>query len=159
METEYQLRPAQFTDADEIRALIKLVRINPIGLNWQRFWIAQAENGGILGCGQLKSHFDGSLELASIAVLPKFRHQGIASAIIQQLLLEVSTPVYLTCRKSLLPFYQRFGFISSDNESLPLYFKWLKRVASWLYKCGLFSEEIAVLIRLPRKDPPSSGSD
>lgn len=159
METNYHLRPAHFADAAEIRALIRLVRINPFGLNWRRFWIAQAEDGSILGCGQLKTHFDGSLELASIAVLPNYRHQGIASAIIQQLLLGVSTPVHLTCRTSLIPFYQRFGFISSDYDSLPLYFKWLHRVASWLKKCGFFSEEIAILVRLPSKDSPSSGSN
>ncbi len=109
MET-YSLRRASREDAGAIRRLISRVGINPFGLNWRRFWIAVDGTGRLVGCGQVKPHHDGSRELASIAVEPEWRGRGIARAIIETLLAENPPPVYLTCRASLEPLYNRFGF-------------------------------------------------
>ena len=52
-------RPAQASDEAAIKALIRAVNINPIGLKWQRFMVAVDENGRLIGCGQIKPHRDG----------------------------------------------------------------------------------------------------
>ena len=53
-------RPAQASDEAAIKALIRTVNINPMGLKWQRFLVALDKNGQLIGCGQIKSHRDGS---------------------------------------------------------------------------------------------------
>jgi GNAT superfamily N-acetyltransferase len=85
--------PAMFslplaTEADfpAIRELIYVANINPTGLDWRRIVLAVTPEGTIIGCGQVKPHRDGSQELASIAVLPERRRQGVAKAIITLLL-------------------------------------------------------------------------
>jgi amino-acid N-acetyltransferase len=118
------LRRATAADASFIRRLVYAERLNPLGLNWRRFWLAVDENGRVIGCGQVKPHGDGSRELASIVVLPEWRNQGVASAIIRRLLAENPPPLYLTCRAELTPFYARFGFEVAENPSeLSPYFR------------------------------------
>ena len=119
-------RPAQASDETAIKALIRAVNINPIGLKWQRFLVAIDENGALIGCGQIKPHRGGSRELASLAVQKAWRRQGIAGAIIQQLLANESPPVWLTCMDRLVPFYEQFGFVEvveGDCRSIPIYFR------------------------------------
>jgi N-acetylglutamate synthase-like GNAT family acetyltransferase len=82
----FSLRPATEADFPAIRELIHVANINPTGLDWRRFVLAVTPDGAIIGCGQVKPHHDGSQELASIAVLPERRRQGIAKAIITLLL-------------------------------------------------------------------------
>ena len=119
-------RLAQASDEAAIKALIRTVNINPMGLKWHRFIVAVAENGRLIGCGQIKPHRDGSRELASIAVQKAWRRQGVAGHIIQQLLAEEPPPVWLTCMDKLVPFYELFGFVevvAGDGRSLPFYFR------------------------------------
>jgi len=66
--------------------LINRVGINPLGLDWKRFIVAETHYGGFIGCGQLKPPKDSSLELASIAVDASYRGQGVARAMIEHLL-------------------------------------------------------------------------
>ena len=126
---EYSLRPATAADATTIRRIIAIVRINPTGLNWRRFTLAVGREGTIIGCGQLKPHGDGSLELASIAVLPAWRGKGIARLIIERLLQEHQGTLYLTCRSPLGPLYQKFGFEAITPAEMPPYFHRLSRIA------------------------------
>jgi N-acetylglutamate synthase-like GNAT family acetyltransferase len=81
--TTWTLRRARQPDAPAIRRLIRQVGINPLGLDWRRFLIAVDAGGQLVGCGQVKPHADGSLELASIAVQPAWR--GFARAALQPL--------------------------------------------------------------------------
>ena len=104
------MRPATIADAATIRQIISLVQINPMSLNWQRFILAIDRDGKVIGCGQVKPHSDGSLELASIAVLPDWRGKGIARVIINHLLEKYPGRLYLTCRSQLGPLYQKFDF-------------------------------------------------
>jgi N-acetylglutamate synthase-like GNAT family acetyltransferase len=126
--TEYTLRCAVATDMAVIRKLISLVRINPTGLNWRRFTIAIDRQGNIIGCGQVKPHGDGSLELASIAVLPAWRGNGIARTIIDHLLQQYPGTLYLTCRSELGPMYQKFGFRVIPFAEMTPYFQRLSRI-------------------------------
>lgn len=125
----YRLRTAQASDQEGIRSLIRAVRINPMGIHWQRFVIAVDAADTLIGCGQVKQHGDGSRELASIAVVRSWRKQGVARAIIQHLLQAQPHPLWLTCISRLIPFYTQFGFHEvTDTAEMPLYFRWVCRL-------------------------------
>ena len=141
----FSLKHAEETDSSAIRALIQAARINPIGLNWRRFVIALDSQGEIIGCGQVKPHRDGSNELASIAVTPAWRGRGVARAIIERLLAENPGPLYLTCRASLGPFYERFGFAQAAPQELPLYFRHLRWLALAAQRLGVIPGRLLIM--------------
>ncbi len=142
------IRPAESSDQQAIQKLIRQARINPTGLAWERFLVAVDKNGKVIGCGQIKPHSDGSRELASIAVIPEYRHQGIASALIEELLAKSTGELYLMCRSSLGPFYERFGFLPVEGEDLPPYFKRMKRLARLIKSLEKNGEALLVMKRL-----------
>lgn len=142
-------RPAQASDATAIKTLIRAVNINPMGLKWQRFLVAVAENGTLIGCGQIKTHRDGSRELASIAVQKGWRRQGVAGAIIEQLLAAQSPPVWLTCMNKLVPFYEQFDFVevkAGDGRSLPRYFRLARAFFTPIQKLSHIPGYLAIMI-------------
>ncbi len=144
---EFELRLAGSKDFPAIRDLIRAVRINPLGLDWQRFIIAVDSAGRLIGCGQVKPHQDGSLELASIAVIPERRGQGIASSIIRDLTQSHPGPLYLTCRASLGNFYQRFGFRRLQPEEMPAYFRRITRMVRIARGLKLIPGDLLVMKR------------
>ena len=139
------LRPAIEADFPEIKALIRMVRINPTGLDWHRFTVAVNERGGLIACGQLKPVPGALTELASLAVLPAFRNQGIARALIEQLLADAPRPVYLTCRSSLGVLYEKFGFQAIKMDEMPAYYRRLKRLAGLLMELARRGETLLVM--------------
>jgi N-acetylglutamate synthase-like GNAT family acetyltransferase len=144
---DYTLRPATKADAARIRQIISLVQINPISLNWRRFILATDREDRIIGCGQLKPHADGSLELASIAVLPDWRGNGIARTIIDHLLEQYPGTLFLTCRSQLEPMYQKFGFQSLQFDDMPPYFRRLSRIVALFNKLFHQSDHMLVMKR------------
>jgi N-acetylglutamate synthase-like GNAT family acetyltransferase len=125
---DFVIRPATRQDFSEIRALIHAVSINPTGLDWRRFLVAVMPDNALLGCGQIKPHFDGSRELASIAVQERARGRGVARAVIQELLVrEITRPLYLMCRARLEPLYIKFGFHAIGLQEMPVYFRRISR--------------------------------
>jgi N-acetylglutamate synthase-like GNAT family acetyltransferase len=140
------LRPATRADFPAIRRLINNVQINPVGLDWRRFHIAVTPEGELIGCGQIKSHSDGSRELASIAVQPRFRNQGVASIIIGNLLeKEEGRSVYLMCRAKLGPFYEKFGFHSISVDLMPAYFQRINRLMHLFNATGVSENHLLVM--------------
>lgn len=139
------VRPATPRDAAEIRRLIYAVRINPLALDWRRFRVAVAPSGELLGCGQVKPHADGTRELASIAVWPQHRGNGAARAVIERLLAENPPPLYLTCRASLRPLYERFGFQVLPLEAMPPYFHRIARLTRLLRRVRAVPEDLLVM--------------
>ena len=129
MMVSYRLQAAKATQQGQIKALVRAARINPLGLDWRRFVVAQDENDVVIGCGQIKSHRDGSWELASIVVAPAWQGQGVARAIIEHLLAGSPHPLWLTCVSPLVPFYTRFGFHEVPTPAdMPPYFRWVSRL-------------------------------
>jgi N-acetylglutamate synthase-like GNAT family acetyltransferase len=147
----YRLRPASQADQRAIRALIASEQLNPFSLDWRRFVIAVDPGGEMIGCGQVKPHGDGSFELASVAVLPAWRGQGVAGAIIEHLLASQPGPVFLTCADRLENFYRRFGFrIVGRNEMTP-YFRRLASLAGVFLRLARRPEKLLVM----RRDGPA----
>jgi len=142
------LRHATQDDDKTIHGLIHLVHINPIDLKWQRFLVAESPDGKFLGCGQIKIHQGGVLEVASIAVVPEARHQGIAGKIIRRLIESTDEDLFLTCRARLETFYQPFGFDKiTDPNLLPRYFKRIGRLSKNLMWMKIIGEPILVMYR------------
>lgn len=142
-----QLRRVQKSDQPRIRALINQVKINPMDLDWSRFIIATTEGNELVGCGQVKRHRDGSLELASIAVEPAWQGQGIARIIIERLISDHPGELYLVCRSRLGVFYERFGFRSIRENEMPPYFRRIKRLAGAVGRTGLMPMDLLVMKR------------
>lgn len=141
----FSLRPATSNDAAIIRRIIFQVHINPSDLNWQRFILAVDEQDQVIGCGQVKPHKDGSMELASIAVVPAWRGRGVASQIIENLLLNNPGRLYLTCRSSLEPFYELFGFKKIGMSEMPHHFQRMARMINRFQRLFNLPEGLSVM--------------
>lgn len=124
----YSIRPAQESEANQIKNLIHEVGINPMGLDWKRFLVAVTAEGLVVACGQLKPHGKDILELASIGTLLAYRNQGIASAIIIELLKTEVRPLYLMCVSHNAPLYEKFNFRAIEMDEMPKYFRRIKQL-------------------------------
>ena len=141
----FSLRPATASDFPEIKALIHKVRINPTGLDWHRFTVAVNEGGDMIACGQLKPVPGGITELASLAVRPAYRQQGVARALIEHLLDASPRPVYLTCRSGLGGLYEKFGFHRLSSDEMPVYYRRLQRLAKLFIGLARKGETLLVM--------------
>lgn len=148
MQASIALRPAREQDAPAIARLVRGAKLNPTGLDWERFTVAEDSSGEVVGCGQIKPHRDGSLELASLVVEPRLRGKGIGRRLIESLLNDVNQPVWLMCRSSLVPLYERFGFEEmAPEEPQPRYFQRVRRLASVYHFLRGTGEYLAVMCR------------
>jgi N-acetylglutamate synthase-like GNAT family acetyltransferase len=125
----FTLRPAVSTDSTQIRDLIHLVGINPTGLDWRRFVVIANDREEVVACGQIKPHGEDVRELASIAVKPEMRGRGFARRIIERLLAHGGRPLYLMCRSSMRPLYEKFGFRALVYDEMPRYFQRIAKLA------------------------------
>ena len=143
--TNYKIRPALESESDQIKALINLVGINPTGLDWKRFIVAVNAEGRVISCGQLKPHGADVLELASIGTLPEYRGQGIARAVIEELLRESPRPLYLMCIAHNGPMYEKFGFHVIEFKDMPRYFQRIRKLFDVTDAFRRSSEELLVM--------------
>jgi N-acetylglutamate synthase-like GNAT family acetyltransferase len=145
--TSFSLRAAIAEDSSAIRHLVISGGINPTGLDWRRFVVAVSPQGEVIGCGQVKPHRDGSLELASIAVTPERRGQGVARAIIEHLLAENQGELYLMCRSGLGGLYEKFGFRVIQPDEMPRYFRKISRLVGLVEVLRRDGESLLVMKR------------
>jgi len=143
--TEIRLRPARKMEAAAIKELIHKVGINPMDLDWRHFIVAVDAQDQILATGQIKAHRNDIHELASIAVVPEYRGQGLARAIIEYLLKDSPRPLYLTCISSLESLYEKFGFVSIPYKEMPRYFQRLSKLASLMFVFTSGNEHLLVM--------------
>ena len=143
--TNYTLRSARESESAQIRDLIRLVGINPMALDWKRFVVAVNDKDEMIACGQIKPHGKDILELASLAVFPDYRGQGIARAIIEYLLQDNRRPLYLTCVSTLEPFYQKFGFVPLTYEEMPRYYQRLSKLAKAMMSLAHRNQRLSVM--------------
>lgn len=125
--------------------MIRRAGINPMGLKWPRFLVAE-EDGRPVGIGQVKVHRDGSHELASLAVVPERQGAGIGSALVRELIARHGDgPLHLTCRREMRGYYERFGFAGLHRSEYPPYFA--RMVPAFNAIGRLFGEHIVVMRR------------
>lgn len=141
----YEIRPALESESAQIKALINLVGINPTGLDWKRFIVAVNAGGQVISCGQLKPHGADILELASIGTLPEYRGQGLARAVIEELLRKSPRPLYLMCIAHNGPMYEKFGFRMIELGNMPRYFQRIKKLFDVTDVFRRSSEELLVM--------------
>jgi N-acetylglutamate synthase-like GNAT family acetyltransferase len=116
------IRPAKAEDQPTIRRIIRAANLNPMSLDWPNFLVAE-DGSEVVGIGQVKTHRDGSRELASIAVLPARQGQGIGNSIVKALLERHGEGVlHLTCQLKNEGYYERFGFSRIPRKEFPRYF-------------------------------------
>jgi len=143
----YSIRPATKDDQAAIKSLIKIVGINPLGIKWPRFLVANHLEEGLIGCGQVKVHRDGSRELASIAVHKAWRKQGVARAIISALHEEYPRPLWLTCESGLRSFYEAIGYLEvHELDKMPPYFRRTKRIFNLYMKIRKLRWRLIVMV-------------
>lgn len=148
MEKIFQVRPAVEADGETIEKLVREGKINPTGLDWRRFVVAVTPNEEVIGCGQIKPHRDGSFELASLAVTDRWRRQGVAHVIIEELLVGHDGPLYLMCRSGLGKMYEKYSFQALDEEQMPRYFRRVRKLASIAENLQQQGETLLVMGRL-----------
>ena len=146
----YQLRPATANDQAPIRTLIRSYGLNPFGLHWVHFTVAEErETGRFLGCVQIKSHGDGSRELASLAVVADQQGQGLGGHLIHHLQRIEPPPLWLMCASRLIPYYQRFGFRHiNQRRHMPPYFRRMALIFapfSWLSRIFGAGNQLAIM--------------
>jgi len=140
------IRPASAADSSKIKRLVRSERLNPLGLNWRRFLIAEDSGGRMLGCVQVKTHGGGAKELASLVVVPAWRGRGVARALVEHLQQCSNSPLWLTCRSGLIPFYSRFGFREvRDSAKMPQHFKLARLFGKLLHFVGTVVGYLAVM--------------
>ena len=100
-----------------------------MGVDWERFVVAVNVQDDVIGIGQIKPHGKEVLELASIAVDPEYRGQGIARAIIEYLLKDSPRPLYLMCESKNGALYEKFGFREIPYKEMPRYFQRISKLA------------------------------
>jgi N-acetylglutamate synthase-like GNAT family acetyltransferase len=143
--TDYETRPALESESAQIKDLIKLVGINPTGLDWKRFIVTLNQSGQVIACGQIKPHGSAIRELASIAVHPEYRGRGLAREVIEILLRENSGPLYLMCMSHNGAMYEKFGFRILSAEQMPRYFARIKRLFGVSQIFSKSDEELLVM--------------
>ncbi len=121
-----------------------------MALDWRRFLVVVDEQDRVIGCGQVKPHADGTRELASLAVVPECQRQGIGKSIVEQLLAENPLPLYLTCRASLQPYYEKFGFQVMLPTVMPPYFHRIWSVFNAVGRVVHFDEALLVMVKKPK---------
>ena len=149
--TTFTIRPANPADFPAIKNLVHAARINPTGLKWPRFVIAENHAGEVIGCGQIKPHKDGSFELASLVVAENYRGQGIARSIVAHLIDNHEGNLYLMCRSSLGEFYKKLGFVPVLEPQMPLYFRRISRLVSLIEFLQKEGETLLVMQKLSPK--------
>ena len=140
------LRAATAADQSLIRQLVRAEHLNPMRLGWANFLIAEhAETRQNMGIGQLRPHKDGTVELASLVVVPEARGKGVGSQLVNALIAKADRPLYLMCESGKAPYYQRFGFVAiSHRRDMPRALRPMHRIATTL----------STILTLFRQDPP-----
>ena len=137
------VRPAVAADQDAIVGLARSERVNPMGLHWPRFFVAERD-GALVGAVQMRLHHDGAHELGTLVVAPQARNQGIAAQLINALLSRDRGRVFMVTGRKHAEHYARWGFAPIRPCQAP---RGVSR-NYWMGTCGGYL--FAALQRRPR---------
>ena len=136
------VRRAREDDQPVIAAMVRGARLNPAGLHWQRFVVAECE-GDALGVAQLRRHSDGAIELASMVVDADSRGRGIATQMVDALLADEPAPVYTLIDRRFVGHFTRWGFAPVEAGQLP-------RTVARVYLIGRVVTAVGSILRRQR---------
>ena len=136
---DWTLRPALPEDEPVIRALVRLEKLNPTGLRWPTFLVAEMQ-GEIVGAAQMRRHRDGSRELGSLVVGRAHRDRGIAESLISALVTRETGPIHIVTARVRAGRYRRWGFekVAVAEAAGPV---------RWNMRMGLVAGGLASLLR------------
>jgi len=104
------IRRAREQDQAAIRAMVRKARINPTGLAWPNFVVAERKAVAIVGIAQVRKYDDGSRELASLVVDEELRGRGIAARMIDELITAEPGHLFMITTEDHAAHYGRWGF-------------------------------------------------
>jgi N-acetylglutamate synthase-like GNAT family acetyltransferase len=131
------IRRASEMDRAAITALVRLERLNPTDLDWRRFWVA-VHGLDVVGAAQVRQHPDGSREVSSLVVARLYRHQGVASRLLDTLLTDASPDHYLITGRALVGYYGQWGFQKTSIARAPRCIRrnyWLGQIGGFVISC------------------------
>lgn len=137
------LRPARPVDQQTIRALVRSEGLDPTGLTWEHFTVAEAD-GEIIGAGQIRP-YPRCRELGSLVVRPAWRRRGVGERLVRAILATEIGDVYLECPQQMAPYYARFGFEPTPLGQTPMPLK-LKAAAGKVLM-RLMRDRLVVMVR------------
>jgi amino-acid N-acetyltransferase len=146
-----RVRRATSDDQAAIVALVRSERLNPNGLHWQRFVVADDAAGRLIGAVQLRQHGDGGYELGSLVVTRPMRGLGTATRLIEALLMGHDGPMHMITVADHAQRYARWGFTPIEPAAAPGSVRRnhllgrLARVISWIK--GLPPRHLVILER------------
>ena len=123
------IRPATERDQQHIVKLVHAERLNPYGLHWLNFIVAESE-GRIIGTVQLRPHRDGSHELGSLVVEAASRGHDLSSQLIEQRLAGRNGRILLITSRRFADRYRRWGFTRIAPAAAPVGVRWHYRIGS-----------------------------
>jgi amino-acid N-acetyltransferase len=88
--------------------------------DWPNYWVIE-QNNRLIACARLTDSGAYTI-LSDVVVLAEQRQRGVGTLLLGEVCrlrqLICGQPVYLSCRPSLVRFYQRFGFELTDSNTL-----------------------------------------
>jgi N-acetylglutamate synthase-like GNAT family acetyltransferase len=121
-EDSISIRPATGADQGAISRLIREARLDPRDLDWHRFLVAGA-GAEVVGCAQVRVHSRGTRELASVAVTPGRQRSHIGGRLVESILAQEQSVVYLMTRCETEGYFERFGFRQIAAADAPADFR------------------------------------
>jgi N-acetylglutamate synthase-like GNAT family acetyltransferase len=112
------IRPASVGDQHAIVALVKSERLNPTNLDWRRFTVADLD-GALVGAVQIRAHREGGRELGSLVVSQAHRREGLARKLIDAVLQDMTTEVWMITGRPHVPHYAHWGFLPAEAYAAP----------------------------------------
>ncbi len=140
-----EIRSACAGDETGVRALIRGERLNPTGIRWRNFLVAETE-GAVVAAVQLRPSGEGVVELGSLVVRADLRRRGLGARMVEAALGAAGRRrVLAITAASLAPWYGRWGFREIGPGAAP----WPVRI-NWLMGQGGSLVALAHLVR-PRR--------
>ena len=144
---ELILRPAVEAELSLIQQWVRDSGINPLGLKWERFTVAETPAGEVAGFVQLKPRRNDVVELASLVVSEAWRGKGVARILIEDAVARHNGPLYLMCRSGLGPLYEKFGFHRLEENEMPRYYRTMSRLVRFINRFRDTDEYLLIMYR------------
>lgn len=133
-----EIRGAQLSDQPAILQILEELDLFSPLQKLDGFWLAEVDNE-IIGIARLEDCGE-YLFLSCVGVKTKYQNQGIASRLLEPLLINTNKKIYLYT--TIPDFFKRFGFkATSSSTNLP---------SKENYKCQeCFPEKCQTMVKLP----------